>query len=346
MVLHNRVSSGELKRRMLHEPFKRVTLSFYQYAQIPDPVAFRDDFYRNLHELLVFGRVYVAGEGINAQVSVPDFKMEDFRHYLDSIPFLRGVRLNIAVEEDGKSFWLLKVKVRDKIVADGITDPGFNMYRKGQYVDAATFNRMISDPDTVIVDMRNHYEYEVGHFERAIEVPSDTFREQLPMAVDMLKESRDKNIVMYCTGGIRCEKASAWMKHNGFEKVYHLEGGIINYVRTAEAQGLPLKFHGKNFVFDDRLGERVTDEVLSRCHQCGKPCDTHVNCRNEGCHLLFIQCPDCAEKYKGCCSEECLHIRSLPEEDRKSLRKGKQNGQKIFNKSRDRMKGLSPRGPA
>jgi UPF0176 protein len=341
MVLHNRVSGEQRKARMLSEPFKRITLSFYQYAEITDPGGFRDRFYQSLDDLKVFGRIYVAREGINAQISVPDFNLDAFRDYLNTIPFLKNIRLNIAVEEDGKSFWVLKVKIRDKIVADGIEDPDFNMYRKGKYVDAEAFNELAQDPDTVIVDMRNHYEYEVGHFERAIEVPSDTFRDQLPMAVDMLKDQKDKNIVMYCTGGIRCEKASAWMKHNGFQKVYHLEGGIINYVRRSRELGLPLKFHGKNFVFDGRLGERVTAEVLSHCHQCGKPCDRHVNCRNEGCHLLFIQCDACAEKYAGCCSEHCADTVRLPEEQRRALRKGKQNGQKIFNKSRDRMQGLS-----
>lgn len=341
MILHNRVSGKELKARLMAEPFKRVTISFYQYAEIKDPPQFRDDMYRNLDKLNVFGRIYVAHEGINAQVSVPDFNMDAFRNYLDTIPFLKGIRLNIAVDDDGKSFWVLKVKIREKIVADGITDPNFNMYRKGQYVDAEALNKLAEDPNTIIVDMRNHYEYEVGHFERAIEVPSDTFRDQLPMAVDMLKDQKDKNIVMYCTGGIRCEKASAWMKHNGFEKVYHLEGGIINYVHKAKEKGLPLKFHGKNFVFDERLGERVTDEVISHCHQCGKPCDTHVNCKNDGCHLLFIQCDDCAKRYNGCCSTDCMHELQLPEAERKELRKGKQNGQKIFNKSRDRMQHLS-----
>lgn len=341
MVLHNRVSGKELKAKMMAETFKRITISFYQYAEIKDPQLFRDELYKNLLELQVFGRIYVADEGINAQVSVPDHNMEAFRNYLDTIPFLKGIRLNIAVDNDGKSFWVLKIKIREKIVADGIMDPRFNMYQKGQYVDAEAFNKLANDSNTIIVDMRNHYEYEVGHFENAIEVPSDTFRDQLPMAVDMLKEEKDKNIVMYCTGGIRCEKASAWMKHNGFRNVYHLEGGIINYVHKAKTLGLPLKFHGKNFVFDERLGERVTEEVLSHCHQCGKPCDTHVNCKNEGCHLLFIQCNECAEKYNGCCSEDCRHELELPQEERKTLRKGKQNGQKIFNKSRDRMQRLS-----
>lgn len=340
MILHNRVSSREMKASMLAEEFKRITISFYQYAEIRDPQLFRDELYQHLNDLQVFGRIYVAHEGINAQISVPEFNMDALRNYQDTILFLKNIRLNIAVDNDGKSFWLLKIKLRDKIVADGIQDPDFNMFQKGQYVDAASFNKLTDDPNTIVVDMRNHYEYEVGHFEHAIEIPSDTFRDQLPMAVDMLKDQKDKNIVMYCTGGIRCEKASAWMKHEGFKNVFHLEGGIINYVHQVKEQDLPLKFHGKNFVFDDRLGERVTDDIISRCHQCGKPCDTHVNCKNEGCHLLFIQCDECAKKYNGCCSEDCMHELELPETERKTIRKGRQNGQKIFNKSRNRMKGL------
>lgn len=289
----------------------------------------------------VFGRIYVASEGINAQVSLPEMEFENFKNFLDSIPQLKDLRLNIAVDDDGKSFWVLKVKVRSKIVADGITDPDFDMASKGQYVDAAKFNKLADDPNTIIVDMRNHYEYEVGHFENAIEVPSETFREQLPMTVDMLQDKKDHNIIMYCTGGIRCEKASAYLKHKGFEHVYHLEGGVIHYANTAKQNNLPNKFLGKNFVFDQRLGERVGAEIISHCHQCGKPCDTHVNCANEGCHLLFIQCAECAEKYAGCCSESCKQINELPEEERKSVRRGVKNGRKIFNnKSRIRMDAL------
>jgi len=214
------------------------------------------------------------------------------------------------------------------------------MIEKGKYVDAELFNRLSSDPETIIVDMRNHYEYEVGHFENAIEISSDTFREQLPMAVSMLGEKKDKNIIMYCTGGIRCEKASAWMLYNGFKNVFHLEGGIIHYPNKVKEQQLPNKFRGKNFVFDGRLGEMVGDEVISRCHQCGSPCDTHTNCANEGCHLLFIQCTSCSEKFDGCCSAGCRITHNLPVEERKELRKGVKNGIMIFNKSRQRMKRL------
>src|SRR5450432_1450831 len=339
-VLHNRVSQKELKERLYQEAEPRTTISFYQYFPIGDPKSFRDEMYKALEAIKVFGRIYVAHEGINAQLSVPQSNFEKLKAYLYSIEPLNAVRLNIAIDDDGKSFWVLKIKVRDKIVADGIEDNSFSMERKGKYVNAEQMNVLLQDKTTIVVDMRNHYEYEVGHFENALEVPSDTFREQLPMAVDMLKEEKDKNIIMYCTGGIRCEKASAFMLHNGFKNVFHLEGGIIHYANTVKEQHLHNKFKGKNFVFDGRLGEMVGDEVISRCHQCGSPCDTHTNCVNEGCHLLFIQCTSCAEKFDRCCSAQCQATHHLPIEEKKQLRKGVKNGVMIFNKSRQRMKKL------
>jgi UPF0176 protein len=291
-----------------------------------------------LNELNVFGRIYVAHEGINAQISVPQSNFQSLQDTLHAIEHLQDLRLNIAVDDDGKSFWVLKIKVREKIVADGIADPAFDMNNKGRYVNAEEFNKLTDAPDTIVVDMRNHYEYEVGHFKNAIEVPSDTFREQLPMAADMLQTDKDKNIIMYCTGGIRCEKASAYLLHQGFKNVFHLEGGIIHYANTVKEQGLENKFLGKNFVFDDRLGEKVGGEIISHCHQCGTHADTHTNCVNEACHLLFIQCDDCAKKYEGCCSEECQRVIHLPEEEQIKLRRGVDKGQNIFNKSRARKK--------
>jgi UPF0176 protein len=227
------------------------------------------------------------------------------------------------------------MKVRPKIVADGIDDSTFDMAKTGRYLKANEYNELSDKPDTIIVDMRNHYEFEVGHFENAIEVPSDTFRDQLPMAVDMLKGNEDKNIIMYCTGGIRCEKASAYMLHNGFKNVFHVEGGIIEYARKAREQELPIKFKGKNFVFDERLGERITDDVLAQCHICGTPCDTHTNCKNDGCHLLFIQCDACADRYEGCCSEECKEEKNLTPDEQRDRRAGRENGMMIFNKSKE-----------
>ena len=334
MSLHNRVSRQELKERIKNDPTPRTTLSFYCYFRIEDPAVFRNEFYRNLAALGALGRIYVAQEGINAQMSVPTANFSAFREYLYSIEPLNGLRLNIAVDDDGKSFYVLDIKVRNKIVADGIDDPNFDMSRKGRYVNAEEFNHLTDDPNTIVIDMRNHYEFEVGHFENALEVPSDTFREQLPMAVDMLHGDKDATVIMYCTGGIRCEKASAYMLHNGFRNVFHLEGGIINYANQVKEQQLPNKFHGKNFVFDQRLGERITDEIIANCHQCGKPADTHVNCVNDACHLLFIQCEECKEKYEGCCSEDCQEFIHLPEEEQRERRKGIDKGRNVFNKSR------------
>jgi len=337
-ALHNRVSQSELKQLLYAETEPRTTISFYRYFTIAEPQAFRDDLYRGLEKLKVFGRIYVAHEGINAQVSVPASNFESLKNYLDTIPGLDNLRLNIAVDDDGKSFWVLKIKVREKIVADGITDPGFSMEKKGKYVNAQQMNELVKDENTIVIDMRNHYEYEVGHFKNAIEIPSDTFREQLPMAVDMMKDAKDRNIIMYCTGGIRCEKASAYMLHHGFNNVFHLEGGIINYAKQTKEAGLESEFIGKNFVFDDRLGERITEDVIAHCHQCGQPADTHTNCKNDGCHLLFIQCAACAEKYQGCCSEACQSVYNLPAEEQAELRKGMDKGQMVFNKSRQRLR--------
>ncbi|MCC7029756.1 MAG: rhodanese-related sulfurtransferase [Chitinophagaceae bacterium] len=334
-VLHNRISHKELREKMLNETFRRITISFYKYFSVSDPQAYRDDLYKAFKELDIFGRIYIAAEGINAQISVPEFNMTAFESFMDAQPEFVNLRKNIAVDDDGKSFFVLKIKVRDKIVADGLDDASFDAAKTGIYLNAKAYNELTEKEDVVIVDMRNHYEYEVGHFENAIEIPSDTFREQLPMAVNMLQDQKDKPIIMYCTGGIRCEKASAYMLHNGFKNVYHVEGGIIHYTRTAKSQDLPVKFIGKNFVFDERLGERISEEIIAKCHQCGQPADTHTNCKNEACHLLFIQCAACADEMNGCCSSECKDVLALPEEVQAEIRKGIDKGQMIFNKSRE-----------
>lgn len=312
----------------------RTTVSFYKYFKIQNPEGFRDDFYQKAQSLGVLGRVYIAAEGINAQVSVPTENFNRFKSFLFSIPALDQVRLNTAVADDSHSFYMLKVKLRKKIVADGLDDESFNPADTGEYLSAQAFNELTDDPNTILVDMRNHYESEVGHFEGAILPDVDTFREELQVAEDLLKDNKDKNLVMYCTGGIRCEKASAYMKHLGFKNVFHLEGGIIKYARDAKSQGLKNKFKGVNFVFDERLAERISDDVIAQCHQCGSPFDKHTNCANLGCHILFIQCPKCKENYNNCCSEACKEVVQLPEEEQRKIRKGYQQKRNVFKKGR------------
>ncbi len=332
--LYNLVNNDELKLRMQQSAEERTTLSFYKYHHIDDPRAFRDRLYAEWTALGVFGRVYVAKEGINGQVSVPTPQLLAFREALYAIPFLSGIRLNIAVDDDGKSFYKLKIKVRDKIVADGLNDASFDVTRRGRHLSAPEVNALMDQPGTIVVDMRNHYESEVGYFEGAIRPDVETFREALPLVEDMLAEKKDANIIMYCTGGIRCEKASAYYLHKGFGHVHMIDGGIIEYTRQCQFNGLENKFIGKNFVFDERMGERISGEVVAHCHQCGAPDDTHVNCANDACHLLFLQCPACAEKYEHCCSEQCRDFTHLPEEEQRRLRPATEfNGTK-FGKGR------------
>lgn len=334
MQLYNKVNKDVLRQRMQESNEERLTLSFYRYHQISNPQEFRDNFFKTFNEIGVLGRVYIAKEGINAQISIPADNFDQFKTLLYAIDFLDQVRLNIAVEDDGKSFFKLIAKVKDKIVADGLDDSSFDASDCGTHLDAEGFNKITEQDDTIVVDMRNHYESEVGHFKGALLPDADTFRDALPMAEEMIKGEEDKNIVMYCTGGIRCEKASAYFKHRGFKNVYQVEGGIIKYAQDAKAKGIENKFLGKNFVFDERLGERISEDVISTCHQCGKPCDDHINCKNNACHLLFIQCEECAKKYDQCCSQECADVLKLPEEEQKKLRQGRNLGRQVFKKGR------------
>ena len=335
MQLYNTLSAKERETLIEEAGQERLTISFYQYAQLGNPVVFRNHLFIHWNDLDVLGRIYVANEGINAQLSVPAENFEAFKKHLDSISFLKDVRLNIAIEQDNKSFLKLKVKVRKKILADGLNDATFDVTNKGIHVNAEKFNELIEDPNTILVDMRNHYESEIGHFKNAITPDVDTFRDSLDIIEKDLEEFKEaKKLVMYCTGGIRCEKASAYYKHKGFKNVYQLEGGIIEYARQAQDQDLENKFIGKNFVFDHRRGERISTDVIAQCHQCGKACDSHVNCANEACHLLFIQCGECAAKMTDCCSDECKEIHALPFVEQKRLRKGKTVSNKIFKKGR------------
>ena len=335
MQLYNTLSAKERATLIAEAGQERLTISFYQYAHIGNTSIFRNHLFIHWNELDVLGRIYVANEGINAQLSVPAENFKKLKEHLDSISFLTNVRLNIAIEQDNMSFLKLKVKVRHKIVADGLDDDTFDVTDKGIHVNAEKFNELIEDPHTILVDMRNHYESEIGHFKNAITPDVDTFRDSLDIIEkDLADHKEDKKLVMYCTGGIRCEKASAYYKHKGFKQVYQLEGGIIEYARQVENKKLENKFKGKNFVFDHRRGERISAEVISQCHQCGTSCDTHENCANEACHLLFIQCEECKKKMNNCCSDACKAVHQLPYEEQKALRKGKGASNKIFKKGR------------
>ena len=332
--LYNTIDSRILRKKAAENTQPFITVSFYKYFTIQDPASFRDLLYESWSSLEILGRTYIASEGINAQIAVPEPNYERFIAQLYSITELNGVRLNTAIESGALSFFKLIIRVKSKIVADGITDPSFDPANTGVHLNADAFNEIISRPDTLLVDMRNHYESEVGHFKGAILPDSDSFRDEIHLVEKMLDEQRDKHIVMYCTGGIRCEKASAYLKHKGFANVYQLEGGIIKYTRDVREAGLENKFVGVNFVFDERLAERVSDDVIANCHTCHKPFDIHTNCANPCCHILFIQCEDCKVTYNNCCSIVCKTIAALPAEEQRILRKGKVAARNVFRKAR------------
>jgi UPF0176 protein len=337
MQLYNNLSAEERAGLIDEAGKQRLTLSFYAYAKIEDPKSFRDALFLDWNPLEVLGRIYVAKEGINAQLSLPADNFYEFKKVIEEYDFMRGIRLNIAVEHDDHSFLKLTVKVRNKIVADGLNDESFDVTDIGVHLKAEEFNSLLNDPNTIVVDMRNHYESEIGHFKGAITPDVDTFRESLPIIENQLAAHKEgKNLLMYCTGGIRCEKASAFFKHKGFQNVYQLEGGIIEYTRQINAEKLESKFIGKNFVFDHRLGERITNDIVSQCHQCGKPCDNHTNCANDACHLLFLQCDECRDSMEGCCSSECLDVINLPLVEQIQLRKGLDKGNMVFKKGKSK----------
>ncbi len=335
MQLYNKLNKKERLDLINKAGGKRLTLSFYKYHNIKNPNIFRNHLFVEWNKLNVLGRIYVAHEGINAQLSVHSNKLIEFKKSIDNISFLKGVRLNIAIEHRNDAFLKLKIKIKEKIVADGLETNDYNLSISGRHVDANEFNQLLDDDETITIDMRNHYESEIGHFKGA-ELPDvDSFRESLPLIKKKYENfKKNKNILMYCTGGIRCEKASAYLIDNGYENVFQLDGGIIEYTRQVNENNIENKFIGKNFVFDNRLSERVSGEIISNCHQCGNKSDKHTNCNNEACHLLFIQCEDCAKKYNGCCSKKCEEVYLLPIDQQKKLRKGKRNNNKIFKKGR------------
>ena len=318
--LYNKVNSEELKLALANEPFERITASFYKYIDISVPNELRDKLYEVWNKMGVFGRVYIADEGINAQVSIPQPNWEIFKKSVLSNDLFRGIIIKKAIQE-GSSFYKLKIKVRKELVAYDVPKESFDMRKVGKHLTASDYNLAIESKDSTVVDMRNYYESEIGRFENAIIPDVETSKELLPEVKKLLKGKENEKILLYCTGGIRCEKASSYLIKNGFNDVNQLQGGIIQYAHEIKSNNMESKFRGKNFVFDDRLGERITDDVLSFCHICGDSCDDHTDCKNDACHILFIQCVECNKIYDGCCSKECQNFAALPIEKQKKLRK-------------------------
>ena len=318
--LYNQKSKDLLVKKLESEDFNRTTCSFYKYVTIVDPIIFRDKIYEEFDNLEILGRVYIAEEGMNAQISVPDKNWGLFLKLISSIKLLYDVDIKTAIN-DGISFYKLIVKVKKEIVAYNIPKNKFNMDVVGEHLNTKQFNEAMENTNTTVIDMRNIYESEVGQFISA-EIPQvEKSKDLLPEVRKMLKGREHHQVLLYCTGGIRCEKASSFLINEGIKNVKQLQGGIIQYAHDIKKEGLESKFVGKNFVFDARLGERVTEDIISTCHLCGERSDSHKDCKNDACHILFIQCSKCDEKLNGCCSIECKKIASLPIDEQIKYRK-------------------------
>lgn len=308
--LINRLSKEDALKKLREEDFSRTTISFYRYTQLgtkEEVYDFRDQLYMDFEELGILGRIYLAQEGINAQISVPDHSLEKFRAYLEHSKYFKDMPLKIGIEE-GESFWKLNVKVKKQIVADGLSIDDYDISNVGNHLDAVSFNKAMEHKDTIVVDMRNGYESDIGHFKTAITPKVSTFKEELPLVANELQGKEDQKVLLYCTGGIRCEKASAYLKSKGFKDVNQLHGGVIAYKHQVEEQGLKNNYVGANFVFDGRTREQISGDVISHCEDCNEPCDLHINCSNTVCNKLFLQCQSCREKTNETCSIECREL--------------------------------------
>lgn len=325
----NTLNESQARAKISQETAPRKTLSFYRYTLIQEPKTLRDELFKAWSALGVLGRVYVAKEGINAQISLPESQLPAFREHLESFEMFSGTPLKFAIEEPTLSFWKLTIKVRRQIVADNLPAGSYDMNHVGTHLSAVAFNQAI-DQGAIIVDMRNRYESAIGRFEHAITPSSQTFSDELREVATLLSNRKAEKIALYCTGGIRCEKASAYLKQQGFLDVNQLHGGIIHYQHQVKQEEIENKFHGKNFVFDGRMAETVTDEILGTCFTCKQAADRYTNCKNDLCHALFIQCEPCEKNMFGTCSPTCQSIAILPEEERKRLRKNRKATFKIL----------------
>ncbi len=293
-------------------------LAYYYFTHIEDPhaeVLRHKEFLENKD---IQCRVYISEEGINGQMSASPEASRAYQAWLKSDPRFKDVVFKVHHHHD-HAFPRATVKYRKQLAA---LDARFDIAMTGEHVSPEQWKQMLEQKDekTIILDVRNDYEWEIGHFEGA-ELPQlETFRE-FPEYARKLKEERDPKetkVMMYCTGGIRCEILSALMKKEGFENIFQLDGGVINY-GLKEGHD---KWCGKLFVFDDRLAvpiDEKTDEVISSCRHCGVSSDVYYNCANMDCNELFLSCPSCAEKMKGCCCNECTgaaRLRPYEKKDR------------------------------
>lgn len=276
-------------------------LLFYKFVRVENPQEFQEKHLQACKELGLLGKILVAEEGINGSVSGSKEQTEAYKKLLTSDSRFADIEFK---EETGHfhPFRRMLVRVKPEIIR---MDQEVDMSSVGKYLEPKEFMEVYdSDEEVIILDTRNDYEYEVGHFKNALKSDIRNFRE-FPKFVEKLKDKKDKKIVMYCTGGIRCEKASAYMISQGFKDVSQLHGGVITYV-----QNLPnTTWEGSCFVFDDRLTTNMgQQDTINHCLHCETNCDLMGNCKNKQCNKRIFICPTCRKDMHHCCSQECMKI--------------------------------------
>lgn len=281
-------------------------LAYYKFTPLSDPAAEVARHHAFFQEKDAKGRIYISHEGINGQMSASLEAAEAYMQWMRSDPRFEGIDFKIHRHHD-HAFPRMTVKVRKQLVA---MDESASPEQGGEHLSPEKWKKMLEERDekTLLLDVRNDYEWEIGHFEGA-ELPRLEMFREFPEFARKLKNSHspeETKVMMYCTGGIRCELYSALLKQEGFSQVYQLDGGVIKY-GLEEGQK---HWKGKLFVFDDRLAvpisEKEESEIISKCKQCGSPSDVYYNCANMDCNALFLSCAKCAEKFKGCCDAPCM----------------------------------------
>ncbi len=288
-------------------------LLYYCYTNIEDPEVFRKEHHLFCIQNNLLGRIIIAKEGINGTISGLKSDCEKYMSHLHADPRFAHTEFKVEPYES-HAFQKLNVRIKDEIVHSGLKniDP---TKKTGEYLEPKDFKKLKDEKDVVIVDVRSNYENNVGKFKGAITFDINNFRD-FPEKVSELEQYKDKKVITYCTGGIKCEKASAYLLEKGFKNVYQLHGGIIKYGLEEGGED----FEGKCYVFDNRVVANVNSvnpTVISKCHICGTDCDRMVNCANPECNKHIPICENCAEEMEGACSEKCKsHPRKRPYDGR------------------------------
>ena len=294
-------------------------LLYYKYVPIDDPESFKDEHLKFCKDLGLLGRIIVAPEGINGTVSGTYEQTQIYMDHLKADPRFEDIVFKIDDVEE-HTFKKMFVRHKKELVTWRFEEDVDPNQLSGKRLSPKEFYEALQDEDVIVIDGRNDYEYEIGHFRGAIRPDVKASRDFPKWVRENISQFKDKKVLTYCTGGIRCEKFSGFLLKEGFKDVSQLEGGIVTYGKDEEVQGK--LWDGKLYVFDERISVPVNrteeDVIIAKCYYCGKTEDRYVNCANPECNKQHVCCTDCEVKHKRSCSKECLeHPRNRYETERK-----------------------------